>query len=117
MGRIMKGGVDYSSGTFINYSTYEQVIGTWIDGKPIYQITVELSTAISISANSWANTTISRTGVDNIIDVKAYKKNTNFFGCVMGAIDTSYNYLRIGNARNSAISIDGYTFQYTKTTD
>lgn len=28
------------SGFFINYSTEEQLIGTWIDGKPLYQKTV-----------------------------------------------------------------------------
>ena len=105
-------------GGAIDYSTTEQNTGQkWIDGKPIYQITVELSTAITINANGWTNTTISKTNIDNIVSVTAGKKNNNFWGQVMGAINSSLDYLQIGNARNTSISVDFYTFQYTKTTD
>lgn len=38
----VEGGGGGSSGG-INYSTNEQVIGTWIDGKPLYQKTIELN--------------------------------------------------------------------------
>ena len=36
-------------GSSLNYSTTEQVVGTWIDGKPLYQITVIKT------ANSYTN--------------------------------------------------------------
>lgn len=32
-----------------NYSTEEQVVGTWIDGKPIYEIVLDLGNNITIS--------------------------------------------------------------------
>ena len=46
MGKVMKYGVEYSGsggsgGGSHSYSTTEQEIGTWIDGTPLYEITVE----------------------------------------------------------------------------
>ena len=48
MSKITLNGVDYASGsggssggTGHNYSTTEQVIGTWTNGKPCYEITLE----------------------------------------------------------------------------
>ena len=35
----------------VNYSTEEQEVGTWIDGRPLYQITKKFEN-VSISANS-----------------------------------------------------------------
>ena len=48
---------DGTSPTYDNeYSTTEKVIGTWIDGKPVYQLTVELSTfTIPTSGSAWWN--------------------------------------------------------------
>lgn len=45
-GTIFFNGIDYSNGggdssNGINYSTEEQVIGAWIDGKPLYQKTIQ----------------------------------------------------------------------------
>lgn len=37
----------------INYSTDEKVVGTWVDGKPLYQKTVELGWN-----NSWVGTRV-----------------------------------------------------------
>lgn len=41
--KINKRITDIGTTAQINYSTEEQVIGTWIDGKPLYQKTVELT--------------------------------------------------------------------------
>ena len=35
------------------YSTTEQKIGTWIDGKEVYELTVALSSSVSIGTGSW----------------------------------------------------------------
>ena len=37
----------------VHYSTDEQVIGTWIDGKPLYQKTFDLSVNISTMNRTW----------------------------------------------------------------
>lgn len=40
MGRIFYNGRQYSGNDSHNYSTDEHVIGTWIDGKPLYEKTI-----------------------------------------------------------------------------
>ena len=60
------GGGGSSSG--INYSTTEQVIGTWIDGKPLYAKTIEVHNLVS------GNNTISH----NIANLKMTVENISF---------------------------------------
>ena len=44
MAGIMKNGKAYFFGSGENYSTEEQVIGTWIDGKPLYRRVINSTT-------------------------------------------------------------------------
>lgn len=46
-----------------NYSTQEQVVGTWIDGKPLYEITLDFG---SISANSAKTIDVSSLNIDYV---------------------------------------------------
>ena len=102
----------------IDYSVLEQNTGIkWIDGKSIFQKTVELSSSITVAANSWADTTINKNNIANIISVTAGVTGGNYWGQVMGAINPNKTYLQIGNARNTSIPINFYTFQYTKVTE
>lgn len=50
----------------MTYSTNEQIVGKWIDGKPLYQKTVDLG---AISANTWNDGTILIPDVDMIMKV------------------------------------------------
>jgi hypothetical protein len=56
------------SSSGINYSTTEQVIGTWIDGKPLYAKTIEVHNLVS------GNNTISH----NIANLKMTVENISF---------------------------------------
>lgn len=104
-----------------NFSTTEKVIGTWIDGKPIYQITVDLGAqqaTSAIGANQWFNTHISSSGMSQIVGVKAY--NTRQAQSLFVYEDVRAN----TNAGNGIeikfpleVYIDMLTIQYTKTTD
>lgn len=62
-GRIISGNM-YSD----NYSADEQVIGTWIDGKPIYQKTIQVSNKTCNSTGFGIDTGL--TNVKKIIDEK-----------------------------------------------
>ena len=43
-----------------SYSTEEQVVGTWINGKPIYKRTWDFSASpIALSSGNWVNSGIS----------------------------------------------------------
>ena len=55
----------------INYSTIETKIGTWIDGKPLYQKTVEFQNQITVST-SWQATGITISNIQMIVNACGY---------------------------------------------
>lgn len=113
-------GVSGGGGSGHNYSTTEQVIGTWTDGKPLYERTFEGTTASSSSIYA-------------LIDLGANAIIQRFDGTVGGRGLNSYydinQYIRTWIANNKyqiAVLPSGSTFlsqpysitlQYTKTTD
>ena len=97
----------------VHYSTSEQVIGTYL-GKPLYQRTWD-NLAISITTNTWANTGISATVIDTIVDGTMQDDNKQKIGGTIGFM-SSHTYIgvypQIGNR-----DLTSLTVQYTKTTD
>lgn len=107
------------------YSTTEQVVGTWIDGKPLYEKTIEI-TNLSISANG-GSVSLGIANVETIFMI-AIKLDTiivpytvgnlpqygvgGFFN--VGTADTTME-LRTGEART--FSTGFVIVRYTKTTD
>ena len=59
----------------IKYSTDEQVIGEWIDGKPLYQKVVDFGTMPNNGVKS-ANTGVLT--VDTVISLSAIMQNSNY---------------------------------------
>lgn len=49
------------------HSATEQIVGYWIDGRPIYEQTIELTSDITVNANSWTSGAV--TVSENIIVV------------------------------------------------
>ena len=101
------------------YSTGEQIVGTWIDGKPIYQRTwtgLDVYTAY----NSWTNI-VRIPNIALIIDVKAYGLDSTDHSLLPAALEfavQSTDY--IATEANTSINlrvIKMITVQYTKTTD
>ena len=94
-----------------HYSTEEQVIGTWTDGKPLYEKTFEFSTSISVGS-SWVNTGLTLMNVKYLIH------------CSGGRGLAVYNVMADMDGNNIELCIPGwsasikyFTLQYTKTTD
>lgn len=116
-----------------HYSQTEHVVGTWIDGKPLYEKTV-----MGHFSSSSNQTTISH-GVSNIKYVTKYEAFYIFqnqprfipqmyydasgnvqhqFGAFIYDIDNSGIFITYGNTLKSWSQYDIYvTIQYTKTTD
>lgn len=111
-----------------DYSTNEIVVGTWIDGKPIYQKTITIG---NIGTNSaWQQFPHNISNLDKTIDFKAMLRNNDdqFWyklpttrpasNPVTGVIIAiRYDYIAIlntwlANGRDCFVTI-----QYTKTTD
>lgn len=76
-----------TSGGASNYSTVERVIGTWIDGKPLYQSVVTLSNiSIPSGLNSYA--------LDSIVNAKQVTRYDVFLETLSdGNIQTPTHYL------------------------
>ena len=96
------------------YGTTEHVVGTWIDGRKIYELTSKVSmTAVS---GQWSNTNISNASseIDTIISAEAF----NNAGINWGFVVVSPNkgsYVTVLNIRSSDIQVEYLTIRYVKT--
>ena len=114
MGQIMLNGIAYSSGYLHeshDYSTDEQVVGTWIDGSTIYEKTYELSSELQISNTAWTSTSITMTGIDKILGVEIYGAS-NYQGS--GLANISNSTLQLQTTRNATAYCKYFTIKYTK---
>ena len=117
----------------MHYSTEEQVVGTWIDGKPVYQKTIAISDNVISTGNNEIAHNIS--DLDTIIYAfgEYTRANGDLGFCVSIPVNTNaFTYavslrgytsskilLEIGSAYNGTgrITECHITLQYTKTTD
>ena len=115
-----------------NYSTNEQVIGTWIDGKPVYEKTLEINN-IDMGNVNGTKTTIPH-GISNFKDLVDLRMNCPKLGVSSKdelfdgnngnaiahfRVNATNVYCQAGSAWYSG-SADRYWYiilQYTKTTD
>ena len=100
-----------------DYSTTEQVVGMWIDGKPIYELTV-------ITSNKTYN--VEDLAIDLLIFADGYGSDSS------GYAGNKWTYTAVTNNSKRIIYLSanrktlylegsywqyGFTIQYTKTTD
>ena len=108
------------------YSTEERVVGRWINGKPVYQITFDFQRQFTTSNNAWLDTGVDLSGM-NIEDI-LYSEGYNTVSTPNVSESTSKsaleayrnlttNHLEILSTRNGADYVSGVTIRYTKTTD
>ena len=122
MPAIFKGGLNYSGGSNngINYSTAEQVVGTWIDGKPLYQKTFSF-TLTQNNRSSYGEYPHNIANVDTIFatDVSGILNKPRPFTGTAGTIGAWANATSIvvetGQDRHTYTAV--VTLRYTKTTD
>ena len=115
------------------YSTEEQLVGTWIDGKPLYQKTVEFITPSETSVQEYSYLPgIPFSSIDKIISVDGWCKRADGWRVpylfsvnnnVYFAFDWNksnqkiYFYVLENNNIGTANKPATLTFRYTKTTD
>lgn len=113
--------VDLAYNVPIIYSADEREVGVWVDGKPLYQRTITLSSAISVASNTWVtiytNTFIG--GIEQIVSA-IYHNMAN--GGVYNAnyIKPNGNNLQYFFPGSGNLSISAgakFTIWYTKTAD
>ena len=112
----------------VNYSTDEQLIGTWINGKPLYQKTVDCGTG---PQNTYKRVAHNISNIEFIADVKgtavrlsdAYSypipapSHYNLKYSLQKAVDGTNITLDTGNGGDYSSMQCYITIQYTKTTD
>ena len=130
MGKILLNGIEYSSGGSSShiYSTTEQVVGKWIDGKPIYEITVDTGT---LPNNTTKTTAHGISDLKAVIDLRGYARNPNnginipipyvyksgSYSKSLQAYSDATNITFISGENMSGYTVSYVTLQYTKTTD
>ena len=105
-----------TSGIFapVIYSDTERKIGIWRDNKPLYQRTWH-NLAISITANTWANTGISATDIETIVSGTMQDDNDQKIGGTIGFM-SSHAYIGV-NPQIGNRDLSSLTLQYTKISD
>ena len=112
----------------VHYSTNEQVIGTWINNKPLYEITFSqtLNNIASGVATNMAD--ISGLNIDEIADISGrvnYYNGADWFNVNLGTYFGAYayptGYLKFLQTMTAQTTDRSYkvaiTLRYTKTTD
>lgn len=119
-----------SAGETHHYSTSEQIVGTWIDGKPLYEKTVSFTTGNAGTYNrqahnisnvdkiwvDFSNSFVNISSNDNHIfnGISTFSETVNREEMYVLAVDVGIDY-RVGNdMANKPCCI---TLRYTKTTD
>lgn len=99
-----------------DYSTTEQVIGTWIDGKPLYERVFDLGSDLAVNYNAFTDTTIDASVMETLIEAKGiYSTGVTVYN-LMANINN--NIIRLQADRNGGYANVRYIIlQYTKTTD
>ena len=72
------------------YSTEEQIVGKWIDGKPLYQKTFTGTTSTTTSSDSVAGTI---TNLDTLVN----SNGTIFLAGTWGVINIHYHIIMLQN--------------------
>lgn len=83
------------------YSTTEQIVGKWIDGtSDVYEITINLTTPITIHYNAWTSTTIDSSDMDIIINCRGISESGVPSADVIASTDNDY--IECQTARNGS---------------
>ena len=104
------------SKTSDNYSTEEKVVGTWIDGKPLYQKVVNFSSSGSFSRGWNNNFAYLGADIDTVVSLQLNAKKQNFDMLYYSVSDSGY----LSVYQETADTYGKPTFAimvYTKTTD
>lgn len=105
--------IPQSSG--VNYSTDEQIIGTWIDGKPLYRRVVPL--VVNLTYNTWVQVSgLDSLNMDICVNATIMNSNKNTTSAI--TIDTNASPNEVLYMRSTGSFTTSYfILEYTKTTD
>ena len=89
-----------------NYSTNEQIVGKWIDGKPLYQKTAQITTPTSGANVSVYNTT--GMNIDMVVNLDVFLNDAGYRNAKI------YVNADVEVLKEKANSLDGYVRVFNK---
>lgn len=104
------------------YSTTEQVVGYWLDGSPIYEMTIQASSDVTVAANAWLNNAFTVTEDITVLDGTAmyyssqYDMYTVWKFMALQTNTSNKKAIDLYNARNSSCVVNVLTIRYIKAT-
>jgi len=99
----------------VHYSTDEHIVGTWIDGKTIYEKTIDKHTSpVAVNSNTWTTFDTFSTDIKiiNAMALSVFNGDIESSYCVNAFYENGE--IKILQTRNTSISIGYLTIQYTK---
>ena len=105
---------------FVYSTTEEKEVGTWIDGKTIYEKTFEFDQTIELTASTWTNDIqIDTSAMEQLINVVVLRKATggvsSWYG-YMQVVNNVSGLLNVFNNRPLMVEADVFILRYTKKT-
>ena len=100
------------------YSTDERCVGTWTNGKPLYQKTYT-GLSISLGTNSWTTLTgVTITNGEDLVKAECYGEYTEQYllNCTKVHLDSGTGTVEVRNTEAST-TLTAITLTYTKSTD
>jgi len=109
-------------GSANEYSTTEKIVGTWIDGKPIYQIIINTDTSWSPTASGITIPAITSLNIDVPVLIRGFSIDTPSASWTRGVIEALYlvkdsGVFKVVNYATPAPKFNKLLIQYTKATD
>lgn len=95
------------------YSANEQVVGRWIDGKPLYRRTY--STELNVDPNEWSHVISNVTNIDKIVKSDICGIANHVYSHWSGYTQVKDSYLDLYLFH--LVTVKEVTIEYTKTTD
>lgn len=105
------------SGGGVNYSTEEQIIGTWLDDRPVYRKTWVFESGVQLPSNTWIDSNISTStyDIDAIINCEAIATDYGNWSFVSASTENgTTNYVQLLNIRNAPVQVKILTLTYLK---
>ena len=109
-------------GSDCNYSTTEHVVGTWIDGKPVYGIVIDNLNITAPTYNDWSQVYADNLNIKELIDSRFFDV-TNPVNLIQISVDQTqvvnggFRLLRTTTTAWSNRHITRAILQYTKNSD
>lgn len=101
-----------------DYSTEETVIGTWIDGKPIYRRIFGPTTNVTDNSNTYQSLSELVSGASTPSDISRLINSVICGSNKVNACNVEYDSGNLRFANNKVAPVGSYIIvEYTKTTD